>query len=361
MKLKFILVLFFVMTIKTLFAQYHTLSLPEESPYVEHSQQLGVTTIEVQYHSPSIKGRKVWGGIVPMNGNPIPWRAGANENTKISFSTDVYIDGNLLAKGSYGLQTIPGEQEWIVIFTNNDNLWGSYYYDSKTDDALRITVKPEDHEFRECLAYEFVNRTDSTVQLALQWDKLSVQIPIRVDLNKTVLESFRHELRGHLNMSWAAWNEAARWCLGRNINYEEAFLWADRSINGGYGGFRADKNFENLSTKAELLKRLGKEAEAEAIKQEALSLASLEELYGYTYELLDSKANAKALQVAEMNVRQNGTSWISHLGYARALSVNNQVGKAKKELQTAAKLAPENRKKRLEDLLKQLEEGKSIL
>lgn len=361
MKLKFTLVLMFALTINALFAQYHTLSLPEESPYVEHSQQLGITSIKVQYHSPSIKGRKVWGGLVPMNGNPIPWRAGANENTRVSFSTDVYVGGKLLSKGSYGLQTIPGEQEWIIIFTSNDNLWGSYYYDAKTDDALRIAVKPEAHEFQEHLGYEFVSRTDSTVQLALRWEKLSVQIPIRVNLNKTVLESFRHELRGHLNMSWAAWNEAARWCLERNTNYEEALAWADRSINGGYGGFRADKNYENLSTKAELLKRLGKLEQAEVIKQEALTFASVEKLYGYTYELLDSKDYIKALQVAELNVKRNESSWISHLGYARALSVNNQVGKAKKELSAAAKLAPENRKKRMEDLLEQLEEGKSIL
>ena len=115
------------------------------------TQRLGVNTdITIDYSRPGVKGRKIWGGLVPYGmapgtkeskGNPFPWRAGANENTTIGFNNDVLIEGNRLPAGKYGLFMIPSEKDWIIIFSKNDSAWGSFSY-NQAEDALRITVTP---------------------------------------------------------------------------------------------------------------------------------------------------------------------------------------------------------------------------
>ena len=102
-------------------------------------QQVGVTDITITYHRPVVNGRKIWGGLVPTGQ---VWRAGANENTTIEFSTPVSIEGKPLPAGTYGLHMIPGENEWTVIFSRNYTSWGSFSYDEK-EDALRVTAKPQ--------------------------------------------------------------------------------------------------------------------------------------------------------------------------------------------------------------------------
>src|SRR5205823_1326532 len=112
--------------------------LPYESQKASASQRIGLTDMEITYHRPAVKGRKIWGELVPYN-STIPWRGGANENTTISFSSDVTIEGKPLAAGTYGLHFIPAEGEWTVIFSKNYTSWGSFSYD-KNEDALRITA-----------------------------------------------------------------------------------------------------------------------------------------------------------------------------------------------------------------------------
>src|SRR5215831_6396633 len=130
------------------------LDLPRESPKAQVSQRIGVTDIALQYSRPVVKGRKVWGAVVPLGD---VWRAGANENTTIEFSDAVTVEGKPLPKGVYGLHMIPKENEWTVIFSKNSTSWGSYTY-NPAEDALRVTVNPQPAEFREALTYEFDNR-----------------------------------------------------------------------------------------------------------------------------------------------------------------------------------------------------------
>jgi len=153
------------------------------------SQTIGVDTkIEIDYSRPGVKGRKIWGELVPFGmapGNkysdnkPYPWRAGANENTTFETNKDILVDGNKLPAGKYGIHMIPGEKEWTVIFSKNNSLWGSYKY-NEADDALRIKVTPKEAPFKEWLAYGFDDLAGSSATAYLRWEKL--MIPFKVEV-----------------------------------------------------------------------------------------------------------------------------------------------------------------------------------
>jgi len=268
-------------------AQYHTLNLPRPSPGVQETQTLGITKITIEYSSPAVRGRDVWNEVVPYDGQPIAWRAGANMNTRIQFSTDVTINGVSVPAGSYGLHMIPRkEKDWSLLLAENDQQWGSYYLDIEKDVFKSIEITPGECDHRENLTYEFLDRTDSTLVVALDWEKKSIPFTVGVDLNKTVIESLHSELLGVNTYRWEAWNDAARWCLNRNTNLEEALEWANRSINGGYNGFAADKNLNNLSTKIEILKALRRDEEARTTMAEALEPWDLKSLTAFNSDYL---------------------------------------------------------------------------
>lgn len=146
-------------------------------------QRIGVDTdINISYSRPGVKGRKIWGGLVPYGlapGNqeshnkPFPWRGGANECTTIEFSKDVMVNGNKLPAGKYSIQFIPDPKQWTVIFNKNTKLWGSFEYDQK-DDALRINVIPEEVPFHEWLSYGFDNLNGTSCTAYMEWEKLRV-------------------------------------------------------------------------------------------------------------------------------------------------------------------------------------------
>src|SRR5438309_7814971 len=134
----------------TAFAQSTQLNLPRDSQHASVAQRIGITDITVKYHRPLVKGRTIWGKVVPYGQ---VWRAGANENTTITFTDPVSIEGKPLPKGTYGLHMFPGEKEWTVVFSKNSTSWGSFTYDEK-EDALRVTVKPQSADLHEALAYD---------------------------------------------------------------------------------------------------------------------------------------------------------------------------------------------------------------
>src|SRR3954470_2409903 len=146
------------------------LDLPRPSPHASVTQTVGVTDITIKYSRPGVKGRQIWGKVVPYGE---VWRAGANENTTIKFSTAVKIDGHELPAGIYGLQMIPTAESWTVIFSKDANEWGAFSY-KQADDALRIEVKPQPAEARERMAYDFDDVTDTATKVVLHWEKLTV-------------------------------------------------------------------------------------------------------------------------------------------------------------------------------------------
>jgi hypothetical protein len=144
------------------------------SPKAGVFQTIGITDVNVSYSRPGVKNRKIWGELVPYNK---VWRAGADEATKITFSTDVIIEGKKLPAGSYGFFAIPGENEWTLIFNKVSDQWGAFTY-NESEDALRIKVKPVSNSNHDWLLYSFTDMTSTTAQLNLIWEKLKVSFKI---------------------------------------------------------------------------------------------------------------------------------------------------------------------------------------
>lgn len=329
--------------------QPQNLFLPEVSQHAEVGQTIGVTDIAVAYHRPSVKERDIWGALVPYGQ---VWRTGANENTLISFSTDVMIEGQPLAAGSYGLHTLPGEDEWEIIFSNDTEAWGSFAYDPDHD-ALRVKVKPEAADFQEVMGFSFDDPSSDEVTLALRWEKLRVPVKIAATTNELALASIREQLTGLAGFFWGAWNQAAGYCLQNDINLEEAVEWADRSVG-------IERRFTNLSTKSQLLTKLGREAEAQEIVQAALELGNGGELHNYARRLLGQGKKEEALAVFQRNVEQNPDAWFVELGLARGYSAVGDFGKAAENMRKAVERAPENQKPYVQSLVDKLEAGQDI-
>lgn len=155
------------------------------------TQKLGTdAVITIDYGRPGVKGRKIWGGLVPYGMNagnkysknkPFPWRAGANENTTIEFNKNVLIDGKPLPAGKYGIHMIPGEKEWVIIFSKKNDAWGSFSYD-QADDALRVTVTPVKAPHEEWLMFGFDDLAGTSATAYLRWEQLKV--PFKIQLAK---------------------------------------------------------------------------------------------------------------------------------------------------------------------------------
>lgn len=148
------------------------------SPKAEVMQKIGLTDVSISYGRPGVKSRTIWGKLVPYDA---VWRAGANEATKFVFSTDVYIEGKFLKKGSYSFFAIPGTKEWTLIFNKIADQWGAFEY-NESQDALRIKVKPEEGNWQEWLAYTITRTSDTSAVVRLEWEKLKVPFKIEVKI-----------------------------------------------------------------------------------------------------------------------------------------------------------------------------------
>lgn len=265
-KIVFTLCIGFILLVTTESLQAQFLTLPQLSPKASVMQRIGITDVKISYHRPGVKGRKIWGELVPFNeGKPRPWRAGANENTTISFCHDVKIDGHELAAGTYGFHIIPSETDWILIFNKNFTSFGSYFYKPE-EDALRITVTPAEAPFQERLLYGFDGLTDNSANAFLHWEKLKVSFKIEVNVPEITIAHIKNELRGGFGFFWWGYNNAAGYCLSSETHYEQGLEWVDQSI-------RMEKNYRNLTTKGQLLAKTGDITQAKQILKEALDMA----------------------------------------------------------------------------------------
>ncbi|MFQ5569819.1 MAG: DUF2911 domain-containing protein [Rhodothermales bacterium] len=334
---------------------------PVVSPYATVSEQLGLTDITIKYCRPGVKGRKIWGGVVPDglaspfpgfgSGNPFPWRAGANENTTISFEHDVLIEGEKLHAGTYGLHMIPGEDEWVVVFSRNSTSWGSFFYD-EAEDALRVTVAPEKGSFQERLVYEFMDQDDAgSATIALLWEEVKVPFKVAVDnYHEVVLASMRDELRSRGGFSWQGYAQAANFALQNNTNHEEALQWAETAI-------AQNKAFNTLSIKAGLLAQMGNIDEGIAVMDEAVPMATENQLNAYGYQLMAQNQMDKALEIFTLNVERHPDSWNPHDSLAECYANMGDTENARKYYQMALDKLPEGdtaNKDRIEGVLADL-------
>jgi tetratricopeptide (TPR) repeat protein len=328
---------------------FYNIEAPRVSQRATVSQRLGITDVSIVYHRPLVKGRKIWGDVVPYGQ---VWRAGANEGTLFTISDDATVEGKPLPKGVYGLHMLPTDGTWTVIFSKDSTSWGSFSYDEK-EDALRVTVKPAPAEMHEALAYDFDDLKPDSAVVTLRWDKLAVPFKVAVDVPKVTAESLRKQLKTVPGFTWEGYNEAALYCFESKTNYEEALKWVDTSIQN-------EERYDNLDTKSKLLRSTGKTAEADALKKKALSQANALQLHNYGRELLGEKKTSEAVAVFETNVKKNPEVWFVYLGLARGQSATGNYKEAAKNAKLALTKSPDANKKYLQGLIDKLEAGKDI-
>ena len=318
------------------------LTTPQASQKASISQRIGLTDIEVIYHRPTVNNRVVWGGIVPYDQ---VWRAGANENTTISFSTDVMVENKKVTAGTYGLHMIPTKNTWTIILSKDNAAWGSFFYNEKND-AVRFTVTPATNDFQEWLSYSFDQLSAKATTLTLKWEKLSVPIKIEVDVNETVIASMEKELTGIPGFFWQGWNQIALYALTNNYNLEKASAWVEKSIG-------INKNLTNLMTKSLILESMGKSQEAEKFKKEAFALPGIDEaqVNALGYQLMGIGKTEEALKVFEKNTVDHPDSWNAWDSLAEGLLTKGDRVKSKQLYEKALGMAPDNQKDRIKGIL----------
>jgi Protein of unknown function (DUF2911) len=327
------------------------LKLPDVSQAAEVEQRIGLTDITVKYHRPLVNGRKIWGGLVPYGK---VWRVGANENTTIEFSDPVSVEGKPLDKGVYGLHMIPNQDSWTVIFSKTNTAWGSYSYDQK-DDALRVDVKPKPlAENDEALEFEFENLKPTSTAVTMKWEKLGVPFTVSVNDADQTLQNIRAQMKGAGQFAWQAPDQAAQFCLTRKINLDEALQWADASIQN-------EERFENLSTKADILKALNRQDEAKTTWDKALEKAKAPDLYTYGRQLQNQKKAAEAMEIFKEVAKRFPNGVFGYLAQARIKSAAGDFSGALSDAKQAQAAAPsEGQKQAIQGLIDRLQAKQDI-
>jgi hypothetical protein len=245
-------------------ARAQSLELPQPSPKAKVEQRVGLTDFTLDYSSPGVKGRKIWGGLVPLDQ---PWRAGANAATKLIANKDFTFGGKPVKAGSYAFYAIPGKTSWTLILNSSSENWGTNGYDTAKDVA-RVTVKPEVAPMRERLAFIFSNTTDDATRLDLEWEKLRVSVPIQVDTKTQSLANIDKAV----DEAWRPHFLAARYHLDNNGDLDKALTLIDSSIG-------IKPTWWNNWIKAQLLAKKGKSAEAVASAEKAQELGKGDRVY----------------------------------------------------------------------------------
>ncbi len=325
------------------------LDLPRQSQHAQISQRIGITDITINYHRPLAIGRQIWGKVVPYDQ---VWRAGANENTTITFTDPVTIEGKPLQKGTYGLHMIPGKDGWTVIFSKNSTSWGAFTY-KQDEDALRVSVKPQPAELHDALTYDFDELKPDSALVTMRWEKVAVRFKVAVNVNDLVLASIDKQLRGYAQYYWEGWDDAAGYLLANKIDLDEALKYEDSSI-------RIEERYDNLFNKSKILEAQGKTAEATVAKNRALSLANALQLYVFARQLQLEKKHDEALSLYKSNARKFPEYWTSHLGLARVYSAEGNFNAAVGEMKLALAGSPDANKPALTNYIKRLESKDDI-
>jgi tetratricopeptide (TPR) repeat protein len=330
-------------------AQSFVLDLPLQSQRAQVSQRIGITDIKISYHRPLVNDRKVWDALVPYGK---VWRAGANENTTITFSDPVQIEGKPLDKGTYGLHMIPTADEWTIIFSKNSTSWGSFTYDEK-EDALRVTVKPKAADMHNALTYDFDQLQKDSAVVELEWEKVAVPFKVSVDVHDVVQASLKKQFRNLAQYTWMSGDEAANYLLAEKIASDEALIYVTKSIEN-------EDRYDNELTKSKVLTALNRKDEAAAAQKRALDMASPLQIHLFARGLQGEKRNEEAFAIFRENAKKHPDQWFVHSGLARMYCSQGKFDDAAKEMKLALAGAPDNQKNYVDGLVKRLEAKQDI-
>jgi tetratricopeptide (TPR) repeat protein len=361
---------FFTFSLNTVSAQL--LRIPDGGTNLVSSagRRVGVTDIDIHWNAPGVKGRegKIWGTDIAPYGFTVlgfgsnvqsPWRAGANENTTISFSTDVMINGKSLSAGKYGFFIALYPDSSVLIFNQNTEGWGSYFYNSKLD-VIRVSAIQQKNQpsLKERLEYTFDKHTDRSIEIALEWEKWRIPFTVSVDLKTTTLNSIKVQMSGAMGFDPPSLEAAANWCLQNEVNYDEALNWINSAVDPFLGGVQT---FRALSTKAGLLEKTNRKAEADKMMETAIDNATSLELHNYGRQLLAQNKKTEAMAVFQKNYTKFKGAWPTNAGMMRGYSAMGDLKKALEHGKLAVAQAPnEQNRKALEQAVKTLSEGKPL-
>jgi hypothetical protein len=254
--------------------------VPRASPAASVSLRIGTTDVEVRYHRPAVKGRKVWGGLVPYGE---VWRLGANDATTVRFSDPVKVEGKDVPAGTYALFAIPGPDSWTVILNRRAEQWGAYFY-KEGEDLLRVRVQPRTGPHTEWMSFSIAPETPGSAVLEMAWETLRLPVRVEVDVPRIVwggLDRLIAEKPAADNYLYAV-----NYALERGERLDEAMTWVDRSL-------ALEEGFWGYEAKAKLLRRAGKVDEALPLLDRAIALARGRAPQGYVAGLEEMKASWK--------------------------------------------------------------------
>ncbi len=355
LKTTFVIMLGIMVSVVALHAQ--NITTPRSpSPAAKVKQTIGISTVTIKYSRPAVNGREIWGALVPYGWNKegfgagykAPWRAGANENTTITFSHNATLEGKEVPAGTYGLFFVINQNNSGEVVLSKDNRsWGNYWY-NPDHDLLRAPIEIKDHAMTERLTYDFTEIDKNSTVLVLNWEKKQFPVKIAFDVDEIVVANAENELKGTTGFSWRGYSSAANYCLQNEVALDKGLQWIDQAI-------AQNRNFTNLNIKSGLIAKKGDQAEADKIMEEAMGLATENELNNYGYQLVGQKRLDKAIEIFTLNTKNHPESanvWDS-LGEAYAMKGDkkNAVKNFKKCLSMDP---PANVKANSEKYLKQL-------
>ncbi len=259
-------------------AQPNRIDFPAASPASQFHQRVGLTDFQVAYSRPSVKGRKIFGGLEPYGK---VWRTGANAATKITFDTPIVFGGEAVPAGTYGLFSIPGETEWTVILNNVSDQWGAFNYDA-AEDVVRVTV-PALHltEPIETFAIWFNNLRDESATLNLTWEHTSVAVPIEVDVKEKLVPQIEAVMASGQQQRDYIYFQAAGFYYDHDLDLQKAAKWIDLALK------QTPNAFWMLHLKAKIHAKLGNKAEAITAAEASTKLAVAQEGEGSGYKVMN--------------------------------------------------------------------------
>lgn len=262
-------ILFLAISVLFTLSMEAQIKAPQPSPVGKITQTVGLTEINIEYSRPSMKGRKIFGGLVPYNEL---WRTGANASTKVTFSENVKIAGQELKKGTYAIFSIPGEKEWTIIIHKNLDHWGTDDY-KQEEDVFRVMVKPVSLSAPvESFTMSVDNLKNASCEITMAWEKTSVSIPVSLSTDDAMVSSIKKAMDGPSAGDYYA---AARYYHEENKDAKQALEWVNKSLEKG------GEKFWILRLKALLQAKTGDFAGAIATAERSSELAKKEENADY--------------------------------------------------------------------------------
>lgn len=320
-------------------------------------QYMGMAYVGFDYHSPDVhapdgtdRRGHIWGELVPYGLNNLgfgpsqaaPWRAGANENTVFFTSHDIVIQGEKLPAGKYGFHIIVEETgDWTLIFNENTEAWGSFYYEPELD-VLRVKATPEESHYHEYLTFGFTDRSLESCTAYLAWEDKMLPFTIEIpNVHKLYMAQLKEDLTGQKGFSWVNLTTAANYAVQNGQDLDQALAWAEAAVSQPFVG---QANFATLSTKANVLRAMEKEEEADETMQAALELpgTSVFQIHQYGRQLIGMGKAEAAMEVFEYNAERFPDTWPINVGLARGYSAIGEYKKALKHAELALEKAPDD-------------------